>query len=83
MISFAIGNYHSDSSVENGNGRERGFKEPDGEAPQPPRSDGGAVLLQCSSHQLSGTVLEARLELNGLQLIASSSLCQFATLGRV
>lgn len=31
MISFAIGKYHSDSSVENGNGQERGLKEPDDE----------------------------------------------------
>lgn len=32
MISFAIGKYHSDSSVESGSGQERGLKEPDDEA---------------------------------------------------
>ena len=31
MIGFAVGRHHSDSSVENGSGQERGLKEPDDE----------------------------------------------------
>lgn len=61
MISFAIGKYRSDSSVENGSGQERGLTEPDDEGViQLPWSDGGPVLLQRPCHQFSRTVIRSK-----------------------